>query len=197
MRKYVINGKFFSQRVTGVQRFEREIVRELDALCDKEQIIIAVPPNANVDMEFKNIAIVRTGHFKGVAWEQISFLIYLQKTKSIPINLGNVAPIFKPGVVCIHDMMAITNPEWFSRFFVIWLKIIYFFVFKKAEKILTVSESSRRQIQKCYPKYKKDIFMISEGWEHVLRRMNCSNEQEEQEVLHKYGLKKGRNNFSK
>ena len=38
--------------------------------------------------------------------------------------------------------------------------------------------------------------MISEGWEHVLRRMNCSNEQEEQEVLHKYGLKKGKYIFS-
>lgn len=196
MKKYVINGKFFSQRITGVQRFEREIVRELDSFCKKNQIIIAVPPNANVDISFSNIKVVKIGHLKGVAWEQISFLLYLLKVKGIPVNLGNVAPILKPGIVCVHDMMAITNPEWFSKTYVMWLKIVYFFIFRKAERIFTVSEYSKKQLLQCYPKYNNGIVLISEGWEHVLRRMNRENPIEEEKVLSKYGLEKGRFIFS-
>ena len=45
--KYIINGRFLTQRITGVQRYAREIVSELDKLCVNKNIEIAVPENVD------------------------------------------------------------------------------------------------------------------------------------------------------
>ena len=49
MRLVIVNGKFMSQRVTGVQRYAREMLCEIDKLLpenDDIKVILAVDPNA-------------------------------------------------------------------------------------------------------------------------------------------------------
>mgnify|MGYP005978708981 CR=1 FL=1 len=43
MKKIVINGRFLSQQITGVQRVAHELVRELDNLIKEEKIEVVVP----------------------------------------------------------------------------------------------------------------------------------------------------------
>ena len=38
VHRIVINGRFLSQAVTGVQRFSREVVRALDDLIERDEI---------------------------------------------------------------------------------------------------------------------------------------------------------------
>ena len=38
MKKVIINGRFLTQKITGVQRYAKEIVLELDNLIKKDEI---------------------------------------------------------------------------------------------------------------------------------------------------------------
>ena len=81
--KIIINGKFLTQRITGVQRYAKELIFELDKLVSKGTFEIAVPKCKYADMPtYKNIKIVPVGKFKGNAWEQISFPLYVKKKKA-------------------------------------------------------------------------------------------------------------------
>ena len=41
--RVIVNGKFLTQNITGVQRFAREILLELDKLVEKGSVMIAAP----------------------------------------------------------------------------------------------------------------------------------------------------------
>ena len=47
MYKLVINGKFLSQKITGVQRFSLEVLRKLSQ-NNNLQITVAMPKNAEI-----------------------------------------------------------------------------------------------------------------------------------------------------
>ena len=40
MKKIIINGRFLTQKITGVQRYAREIIAELDKIIEKDEILI-------------------------------------------------------------------------------------------------------------------------------------------------------------
>lgn len=40
---FYINGLFFSQKTTGVHRFARQLLMEIDKICDKDEIVVVVP----------------------------------------------------------------------------------------------------------------------------------------------------------
>ena len=42
--KVIINGRFLIHRVTGVERYAREILSELDKIIEPDSIEMAVPP---------------------------------------------------------------------------------------------------------------------------------------------------------
>ena len=71
--KYAINGRFLTQRVTGVQRFEREIIKALDRCPEAKDFCLVVPRDYDKGYKLENIEIVVIGTFKGILWEQVSF----------------------------------------------------------------------------------------------------------------------------
>ena len=76
MKKYncvVINGKFLTQKITGVQRFALESIKALDKIVSKDNnFILAVP--SEVDFTplgtLQNISIEKVGRKTGILWEQ-------------------------------------------------------------------------------------------------------------------------------
>ena len=188
--KYAINGKFLCQKITGVQRFSYEIVKELDKIVPKGEFVIVMPKRKCKHIKLNNIEIVAYGLFSGNVWEQISFPHYLIKNGLIGINLGNVAPIIKPDIVCIHDMNLIRHPQWFSKRYVMWSKIQYRNTMLRAKMILTVSNFSKREIDELYPQKKPQVYVLSEGWQHMQRII------ENESALNKYNLPKNEYFFS-
>ncbi len=45
--KIIINGRFLTQKITGVQRVAHELIREIDELLSKEklEVVILAPKN--------------------------------------------------------------------------------------------------------------------------------------------------------
>ena len=83
MAKIIINGRFLIHRITGVERFAREIIRELDGIVKPGEYEIACPPETKEIIELKNIRVVKIGHLHNQLWEHISFPLYLARSPFI------------------------------------------------------------------------------------------------------------------
>lgn len=147
---FVVNARFLTQDVTGVQRFALEICKKLISLND--HIIFVAPSNVKSRdlIDFFDVKIIgeRTGHL----WEQIDLPLYLRSIGNpILLNLANTGPIFyKRNVITVHDVAFKVYPEAYSFSFSIWYKLIIPILLKNALKILTVSEYSKSEITKFY-----------------------------------------------
>lgn len=183
--KVVVNGRFLLKKVTGVERYAREILLELDKIIKNDEIEIAIPPGVVEIPDYKNIKIVKVGKFRDKLWEHISFPIYVKKRNAISLNLCNVAPLISPGIVCIHDMKPKAHPEYFSKKFRLWYDLLFFNETKRAKKIITVSEFSKKEIMKYYKVSSDRIIVIPNAWQHYDRIDFDEN------TLIKYKLTKG------
>lgn len=184
-KSYVINGKFLSQRITGVQRYAIEIVNALDKIVSSGELEIAVPPNVRDVPKYQNIRIGRVGCLKGILWEQISFPLYVLRHKKIPLNLCNASPLLCPGFVCIHDVKIRACPQYFSKPFIIWYRLLFSNAMRRADKVITVSAFSKDEIERYYGISRSLISVIPNSWEHYERISYDDN------ALEKYQLTAG------
>lgn len=186
----IINGRFLLHRVTGVERYAREIVAEFDKIVEPGRIIMAVPPETEDIPNYHNIKVVRTGKLHNRLWEHISFPWFVHKRKGISLNLCNVAPLPAPGMVCIHDVKIKVTPQYFSKKFLFWYNLLFTNACKRAKRIITVSEFSKREICKYFHVDAEKICVIPNAWQHYERILY--NEK----ALSKYGLNKEQYFFS-
>lgn len=166
MKKVIINGRFLLHRITGVERYAREIVAELDNMIEPNEVVMAVPPEVNDFPEYKNIKVMKVGKLKNRLWEHISFPIYVAKNNGISLNLCNIAPLLSPGIVCIHDVKVKATPQYFSKKFLLWYNLMFFNETKRANAIITVSEFSKSEIIKYYGVNAKKIHVVPNAWQH-------------------------------
>ena len=90
----VVNSRFLTQNITGVQRFAIEIAKQLKVLYSSDIQFISPKNIIHVDLAEELEAKVignRTGHL----WEQIDLPRYLKSIDSpLILNLANTAPLF-------------------------------------------------------------------------------------------------------
>jgi glycosyltransferase involved in cell wall biosynthesis len=144
--RVVINARFLTQELTGVQRFASEISRRLgksglDIACISPKKILDTPTA-------EELHAVSYGNLKGHAWEQIGLRIYLKKHNTpLLVNLANTAPLlYSNQIVTIHDLSFLRNPSWFSRPFYSYYKFLIPRIVKTALKIVTVSLFSKKEL---------------------------------------------------
>ena len=165
--KIIINGKVYSKKyISGVQRFQIEIVKELDKIVHPGEFEVLIPKDAQVP-EFKNIKVKRYGHLKNIMWEQIELPYYVHRNIAISLNLGNVSPMANPGIVCLHDINLLKNRKNFRFINFLWYKIVHKRTIKKAKELITVSNFSRDEIAQYYNIDKNRIHVIYNAWQHV------------------------------
>lgn len=186
MKKVVINGRFLTQQITGVQRVAHELVRELDALIKKEniEVVILAPKNIIFENLYKNIKIKQVGYLKGHLWEQLELPFYTFKEKGVLLNLCNTAPIINTGIVDIHDISFRVNSQFFSKQFSWYYRVLILILVRTSKKIITVSEFSKQEIIKYYKVPKEKIEVIYNSWEHILRI------EEDITILKRFNLEK-------
>lgn len=182
LRKIIINGRFLLQKVTGVQRYARELVWELDKITPKGEIIIAVPPELEELPRYQNIQVIKVGRLRNRLWEHLSFPMYVAMQKGVSLNLCNVAPLLSPGIVCIHDVKIKAAPRYFSKGFLAWYRLLFWNALSRAKAIITVSEFSKREIMKYYGVSTDRIVVIPNAWQHF-QHIGYDGD-----ALNKYGL---------
>lgn len=184
MKQIIINGKFLSQKITGVQRVAREILVSLDQICNKGEIVLVCPCNSSEVPVLRNIELVYLGRTKGIFWEQITYPVYVAKQKGVTLNLCNVLPFLLKGYVVLHDVKVRAHPEFFSFFFRLWYRLILNHISSCSDIIFTNSFFSASEIVKYYPEIRPErIIPIPLGWQHIMRVPSDNG------TLQRYGLK--------
>jgi glycosyltransferase involved in cell wall biosynthesis len=171
--RIAINGRFLTQRTSGVQRFASETIKAIDALLDTEafralkgRVEIIAPPKAR-DFSLKNIPLRHCGWTNGYFWEQIEFPLHA--TGALLLNLcmlGQVA--VRRQIVVVHDATVKALPATFSWKFRTAYSLLIPLVCRRAALSVTVTEFSRREIGKLYGVDTAAMPVCSEGGDHIL-----------------------------
>jgi len=168
-RPIILNGKFLSQKMTGVQRVAFSFAKGLKERFASEgnagQFGLALPKNA--DAGSLGMQALSSSALRGVAWEQ--FELPVQAKNGLLINLCNVAPLTRRGdVLLIHDAQAFISPQSYSRAFRTWYTTILPHLAKNASRVLTVSEYARKCLVEAGVSNYEKIEVIHNGVDHVL-----------------------------
>ncbi len=171
-RKIMINGEFFCRTVTGVERLAIEVTQALDSLFTANQAELIVPKNAVNVPKLKNIKtiILNKNAVFFPKWTQFDFQTYVLMHKGISFDYSNTCPFFSPGVEFIHDIYAKLHPEDFiskrDRIIRLYHLIMYKTIAKRAKKILTVSEYTKKTIVDTYKIDPNRIAVVYSGINH-------------------------------
>ena len=173
MQKYIINGLFMTQQVTGLQRYAYELCLELDKLLKNEDVIMLVPISYKAGVNpFENITIFPYGSHRGICWEQIDLQRFARKNNVRCINLCNTTPLFlKPGITAVHDLMFALFPEWYTtprnKLSCKWHTFQAGYALKHEKWIICTSNFTKQVLEKEYPCVSGKVKVIPVGWQHV------------------------------
>ncbi len=164
---FAINGRFLTQRVTGVQRYARNVVAAMDAtLGERGQVATIIAPPGADDPRLQALPLLRAGRFSGHGWEQLE----LPATAFGPLlNLCNTAPLAKrEQIICIHDANVFTASGSYGRAFRELYTRLQPLLVRRAARIATVSHASARQLARYLPIRADQIAVLPNGHEHAL-----------------------------
>src|SRR5688572_10848507 len=139
----VVNGRFLTRRLTGVERHGREILR---CIGDRYQ----------VEKPASGLSGVR-GH----AWEQFVLprKLYPGSILWSPANTGPL--IIHDQVLTIHDLSPLEHPEWFQKSFAVWYRLFLPILVKRVRKVFAPSEYVKRKIMKRFEM--EDVIVTPNG----------------------------------
>lgn len=168
-----INGRFFTQPVTGVQRYAIELLDALDRFfaahaLDQQEIdlVCLVPPDCTQKLDYQKIKVRKVGRLTGNLWEQIE--LPRSTGGALLFSPANIAPFFHPfQVVTIHDASVYAFPQAYSLPFRTKYRVTYQRMARTARRIITVSEFSKMELMR-WCKMRPDQFeVIPHGSEHL------------------------------
>lgn len=168
----LINARFLSQKISGVQRFGIEISKILKRAYPDS---IFLSPEESISQEFtEEFQPVKLGYFKGHLWEQLDLPLYVIKNHpgSILLNFCNTAPLLlKNQFVTVHDVSFEVNKKWHSFAFGSWYRFMVPIISRKSIGIFTVSQFSKSEIIKFYKiKDPSKIHVISNATASIFKK---------------------------
>ncbi|MFQ9315533.1 glycosyltransferase family 1 protein [uncultured Dysgonomonas sp.] len=142
---FVVNGRYLTQKATGVHRYAFEICNKLHEMG--VDFHVAVPNEIHPDYKF-SFKVVKCGSLNTHLWEQISLPRYLKRIGSpLLISFTGCGPInYSNQIMTIHDVSHERYPEWFSKNYYRFYHYMMPRIGKKAHAVLTVSEFSKKEI---------------------------------------------------
>ncbi|HYE50381.1 MAG TPA: glycosyltransferase family 1 protein [Azospirillaceae bacterium] len=187
----VVNGRFLAQRLTGVQRYARELVTALDArLAERAEAgepwpaVIHAPPDAADLAGLRHIALRRVGSRTGHAWEQLD--LNASARGALLLNLGNTGPLLHPRqLVAIHDAGVYACPESYSAAFRAWYRVLYAVLGRRALKVLTVSRFSALELTRYAGIRAERLAVVPNAADHFAAQAPAAD------ALARFGLEPG------
>jgi len=129
-REIFVNGRFLSRRITGVEKYGREILSRIGT-------------NYHVIQTKQNGL---TGH----AWEQLILPTRLSPNSMLwsPANTG---PLFvRNQALTIHDLSPLEHPEWYKKSFATWYRLFLPLLARRVQIIFTPSEYIKQKVMKRF-----------------------------------------------
>lgn len=160
LEKLIINGRFLTQKTSGVQVFALGLCRELKQAGVVFSIV--VPAHEKIQIpEFEN-QLIRMGKLNGHLWEQLELPKYIRKEQALLLNLCNTGPMrLGNQVTVLHDLAFLVNPKWFHPVFGFWYRFLIPKMVRACRYLLTVSSSIRSELMEKFSLPPDSIQVIS------------------------------------
>jgi glycosyltransferase involved in cell wall biosynthesis len=145
-RDIVVNGRFLARRVTGVERYGREVLRYIGSRSRVES--------------------TRRQGWMGHAWEQFLLPAKLDRGSLLwsPANTGPL--MMQEQVLTIHDLSPLEHPEWFRASFAAWYRLFLPLLAKRVRKVFTPSEYVKQKVTKRFGI--NDVTITPNGVDHTI-----------------------------
>lgn len=169
-----INGRFLFQRLSGVQRFAREVVAALDAELEgtNEAIksyewVLVTPHSSPSNLKLRNIELRPVRWGKGHFWDQLVFPLVART--GIAVSLANNgAVLHRRSLTVIHDAMVFRTPDNFSAAYGVFHRALGRLLATRS-RIGTVSKFSQCELAEVLGLKCTDIFLVPNGHDHLVR----------------------------
>ena len=115
MPKYTVDGSFFVQQLSGIQRYAREILAAMDPMLESGELEVAVPPDCIVP-EYRNIKVVTLPQSSSILGWQRVYGRYLAQSGRCWLGMCNVIPMFhrgNEGIAVVHDVCYKARPDFY------------------------------------------------------------------------------------
>lgn len=124
--RIVVNGRFLSRRVTGVERHGQEVLQWLRDNCQ--------------------IAMTDQQGWKGHVWEQFKLPTILNSHSFLwsPANTGPL--LIQNQALTIHDLSPLEHPAWFRKSFAAWYRLFLPILVKRVQAVFTPSEYVKEKV---------------------------------------------------
>lgn len=158
----IINARFLTQKITGVQRVAFEICNRIQNQIGNKKVIFVAPKDEIINHLEGDFNIVFTGKFKGQLWEQIDLPLFLkEKGNPLLINFVGIGPIFyKNKIMFLYDLAFKHHPEWFSYSFQKSYNLLIPKSLKNSRRIITDSNFVKADIIETYKVSEKKVDVI-------------------------------------
>jgi len=166
MKKILINARFLTKPISGVERYARNLVRALTEVKQNQYNFVLLTHHGKLIDPPVNIKIIQdnsilTGHL----WEQVRLPYLARKYKADVLwSPCNVGPVFaKKHIVTIHDASVFAGPQWFSKRFRMLYGVLLPILGRRAKKIITDSNFSKGELIKYRVTYEEKLQVLPGG----------------------------------
>jgi glycosyltransferase involved in cell wall biosynthesis len=169
-----INGKIFTQRMSGLGRFAFEVIKRMIA-ANIELTIFTPNKSLHSDYQILIKSVIRdNSRLSPFLWEVFRLGKIINPTKFSllwsPANIGPINPLI-PHYITLHDLTFIHNPAWMNFKGRVIYKNLIPLICKRANAIIADCEFVRQELINYLPfKSPEDIYMTYLGGDHVVLR---------------------------
>jgi glycosyltransferase involved in cell wall biosynthesis len=184
-----INGRFLTQRITGVQRYGREVLLALDEeIGDRAELkawnwVLLVPPNTSTP-ELSSIQVEVLSGGQGNLWEQ--WALYKRTRRSVLVNFASTGPLLHSNqIITVHDAAVYRVPDAYNWRFRLWYKVMVNWIVRRSKSCFVVSEFAKSECMQFFGAKAENICVGTEGWQHLDRITPISDAEVSELVDHK------------
>jgi glycosyltransferase involved in cell wall biosynthesis len=156
----IVNARFLTQPITGVQRYAVEMSRVLKKL--DPAIRFVAPHDILHHAIAQELGVIKVGSTRGHLWEQLELPRYLRSIGSpLLISLATTAPVlYRRKIVTVHDLAFKRFPDAVSWKFRLYYSLLIPRVLRSALHVTTVSQYSKQDICSEYALAESDVSVI-------------------------------------
>jgi len=191
----VVNARFLTQNITGVQRYGIEIGLRLKKMRDD---IVFVSPHNIVNTETANELEAKViGTHTGHLWEQVDLPRWLRKNGSpLLVCFANTAPAFYGNkIVTLHDITFKRYPKTFSWKFRMVYNLLIPQVLRTSRHVVTVSEFSKSEISEYYGYPRERMSVVYSSMDDIFVKKEDESLRKENYFFAVSSIKESKNFF--
>lgn len=176
-----INGRFLTQKITGTQRYGREVLLALDHVLSERSDLnvfewVLLVPSGTKTPNLDHIEIEVLPGMQGNLWEQIA--LFIRTRKNILLSFGMTGPLLHSNqILTVFDASVYRVPDAFSWRFRLWYKFMIKWIVRKSQTVFSACEYAKTECVKFFNARPESVFVTSAGWQHLDRVTEVSEEE--------------------